>query len=75
MIRSLILAVCLLLSTATVAEAYVVGGYGYAPYGGYGWTYPAGVRYYRPINRYDYRCRCYHRQVILSGGRYYYLAY
>lgn len=54
MIKKLLLTVCIFAATSSVCEAYVIGGFGYPPYGGYGWTYPTGVRYYRPINRYDY---------------------
>ena len=49
MLKKLLLAVCIVAATSSVSEAYVVGGFGYPAYGGYGWTYPApGVRYYRP---------------------------
>ncbi len=75
----LILAICLLLATCSVAEAQVYGALGYAPFGGYARSgsamyggfgnYYAPPVYYRPISYYDYRTRSYRRQVVLVNGR------
>ena len=76
----LILAMCLLLATCSVAEAQVYGALGYAPFGGYARSgsamyggfgnYYAPPVYYRPISYYDYRTRSYRPQVVLVDGRF-----
>ena len=78
----LLLAICLLLATCSVANAQVYGALGYAPFGGYARSgsamyggfgnYYAPPVYYRPISYYDYPRRSYHRHEIRANGRYRY---
>ena len=75
-----LLAICLLLATCSVANAQVYGALGYAPFGGYARTgsamyggfgsYYAPPVYYRPISYYDYRTRSCRRQVVFVNGRF-----
>ena len=75
-----LLAICLLLATCSVANAQVYGALGYAPFGGYARTgsamyggfgsYYAPPVYYRPISYYDYRTRSYRRRTVFVNRRY-----
>ncbi len=75
-----LLAICLLLATCSVANAQVYGALGYAPFGGYARTgsamyggfgsYYAPPVYYQPISYYDYRTRPYRRRMIFANRRF-----